>query len=191
LILTGAIYTGTATATANSISTNGLVLYVDAGNASSYSGTGSTTWSDLTSNGHNISLGSTVSYTSDFGGVLRFPPDANGYGRNSSMNLSSSNYTVISYVRTMSNGNSGRTITARSNNWLLAHHYGTYGNYYANGWVNNPTSQTSDNIWRMYTGTGNISGDVYQLYINDGLIVSNNDLRDVAIVACCNVVVPL
>jgi hypothetical protein len=27
----------------------------------------------------------------------------------------------------------------------------------------------------MYTGTGNISGDVYQLYINDGLIVSNSN----------------
>jgi hypothetical protein len=158
----------------NRITNNGLVQYIDASNPSSYGGTGST-WFDLTSNGHNISLGSTVSYTTDFGGVLRFPQNADGYGRNSSMNLSSSNYTVISYVRKMSNENAGRTITAQNNNWLLAHHDNTYGDYYAEGWVNNIASPTSDTIWRMYTGTGNISGDVYQLYINDGLIISNSE----------------
>lgn len=156
------------------IPTNGLFFYLDAGNKNSYTGTGAN-WNDLTTNGHNISLGSTVTYTSDFGGVLRFPPNSDGYGRNTSMNLSSSNYTVISYVRKMSDGNSGRTITAYNNNWLLAHHDNTYGDYYAEGWVNNISSPISDTIWRMYTGTGNISGDIYQLYINDGLIVSNSE----------------
>jgi hypothetical protein len=153
---------------------SGLVMVVDAGSFRSYPNSG-TTWFDLTSNGHNITLGSSVTFSTDFGGVLRFPENANGFGRNSSMNLSSSNYTVISYVRKMSNGNDGRTITSYNNNWLLAHHDNTYGDYYAEGWVNEISSPTSDTTWRMYTGTGNISGDVYQLYINDSLIVSNSN----------------
>lgn len=153
---------------------DGLVMAVDAGSFRSYPGSGST-WFDLTPNGHNISLGSAVTHSTDFGGVLRFPENANGFGRNTTMNMSSTNYTVISYVRKMSNGNDGRTITAYNNNWLLAHHDNTYGDYYAEGWVYDISSPTSDTVWRMYTGTGNISGDVYQLYINDTLIVSNSN----------------
>lgn len=153
---------------------DGLVMIVDAGSYRSYPGSGST-WFDLSKNGHNISLGSSVTFSSDFGGVLRFAEDGNGYGRNTSMNMSSTNYTVISYVRKMSNGNDGRTITAYNNNWLLAHHDNTYGDYYAEGWVNDISSPTSDTTWRMFTGTGNISGDVYQLYINDSLSVSNSN----------------
>jgi hypothetical protein len=153
---------------------SGLVMVVDAGSYRSYPNSGST-WFDITSNGHNITLGSSVTFSTDFGGVLRFPENANGFGRNTSMNLSSSNYTVISYVRKMNNGNDGRTITAYNNNWLLAHHDNTYGDYYAEGWVNDIASPTSDTTWRMYTGTGNISGDVYQLYINDSLIASNSN----------------
>jgi hypothetical protein len=149
-------------------------MAVDAGSYRSYPGSGST-WFDLTANGHNISLGSSVTHSTDFGGVLRFPENANGYGRNTTMNMSSTNYTVISYVRKMNAGNDGRTITAYYNNWLLGHHDNTYGDYYAEGWVNDISSPTSDTNWRMVVGTGNISGDVYQLYINDSLIVSNSN----------------
>ena len=153
---------------------DGLVLCLDAGNTKSYPGTG-TTWTDLSGNGNNITLGSSVSFVSSFGGVLNFPENADGYGRNTSMNLSSSNYTVISFVRKNSNGNDGRTITAYSNNWLLGHHDTTYGDYYAEGWVNNISSPQSDTIWRMFTGTGNISSDSYSLYINDQIIVTNSN----------------
>lgn len=153
---------------------DGLVMFVDGGSYRSYPNGGSV-WYDITNNGHNLSLGSSVTYSSDFGGVLRFPEDANGYGRNTTMNMSTTNYTVISYVRKMSAGNDGRTITAYNNNWLLGHHDNTYGDYYAEGWVNDISSPTSDTTWRMVVGTGNISGDIYQLYINDTLIVSNSN----------------
>ena len=156
------------------IVTDGLVLALDAGNTKSYPGSG-TTWTDLSGNGHNITLGSSVSFVSSFGGVLNFSENADGYGRNTSMNLSSSNYTVISFVRKNSNGNDGRTITAYNNNWLLGHHDNTYGDYYAEGWVNDVGSPQSDTTWRMFTGTGNISSDSYSLYINDQLIVTNSN----------------
>jgi hypothetical protein len=156
------------------ITSNGLVFCVDAANPKSYPGSG-TTWFDISGNQHNITLGSTVSFVSSFGGVLNFPENADGYGRNTSMNLSSSNYTVMSFVRKNSNGNDGRTITAYNNNWLLGHHDTTYGDYYAEGWVNNISSPISDTVWRMFTGTGDISGDSYSLYINDQIIITNSN----------------
>ena len=156
------------------IITDSLILCLDAANTKSYPGSG-TAWTDLSGNGHNIELGSSVSFVSSFGGVLNFPQDSNGYGRNTSMNLSSSNYTVMSFVRKNANGNNGRTITAYNNNWLLGHHDTTSGDYYAEGWVNDIASPESDTIWRMFTGTGNIVGDSYSLYINDAHQVTNSN----------------
>ena len=157
-----------------SIITDSLILCLDAANTKSYPGSG-TAWTDLSGNGNNITLGSSVSFVSSFSGVLNFPQDANGYGRNTSMNLSSSNYTVMSFVRKNANGNSGRTITAYNNNWLLGHHDTTFGDYYAEGWVNDVASPESDTTWRMFTGTGNIVGDSYSLYINDVHQVTNSN----------------
>ena len=157
------------------IPTSGLVQLVDAANPKSYPGAGST-WFDLTPNNHDISLGAGVSLTtSGATKVLQFAEDDTGYGRNTSMNLASSNFTVISWVRKLSNGNDGRTITAYNNNWLLAHHDNTYGDYYAEGWVHDIGSPPSDTIWRMFTGTGHISNDQYSLYINDVLVVNNSN----------------
>lgn len=157
------------------IVTDGLAMYVDAANPKSYPG--GSTWYDLTTNGHNISLGSTVALASYADtSVLHFPIDLNGNGTNSSLNLSTSNYTVMSWVRKLDNLTSnGRTITANSNNWLLAHHDTTYGDYYAEGWVNNITSPSADTVWRMYTGTGHISNDQYSMFINTENQVRNSN----------------
>lgn len=154
------------------IVTDGLIMYVDAGNVKSYLGSGNI-WYDLSGNNHNIILGSSVSFADSFAGVLNFPKDANGYGRNTTLNLISSNYTVISFVRKNSLGDSGRTITAYYNNWLLGHHDTTYGDYYANGWVYGGAG-TSDTIWRMFTGTGHITNDVYNLYINNNFVIGGS-----------------
>lgn len=152
----------------------GLVMHIESWNSDSYPGTGNT-WFDLTDNNHDITLGSSVTFVSSVaGGVLNFPENGNGYGRNSSMNLSNSNNTVITWVRKNSNGNNGRTVTAQGNNWLLGHHDTSRNDYYAEGWVNNISSPQSDTVWRMYTGTGHIANDVWQLYVNTTLEASNN-----------------
>ena len=156
------------------IVTKGLVMLVDAGNTKSYPGSG-TTWTDISGNGHNIALGSAVTHVNSFAGVLNFPDDLNGYGRNTSLNLSSSNYTVMSFVRKNVNGDVGRTINSYNNNWLLGHHDTTYGDYYAEGWVNNISSPTADTTWRMFTGTGDLNSDSYSLYINADHEVTNSN----------------
>ena len=55
----------------SSIIANGLVLNLDAGNAGSYTGTG-TTWTDLSGNGNNGTLINGTSYSSENGGTLVF-----------------------------------------------------------------------------------------------------------------------
>lgn len=152
--------------------TAGLVMYVDAANTKSYPGFGST-WYDLSNNQQNITLGPSVSFVDSFSGVLNFAKNANGYGRNTTINLSNSDYTIMSFVRKNIVGDFGRTITAQSNNWLLGHHDNTYGDYYADGWVY-AGAGTSDTVWRMYTGTGAKIADKYSLYINSNLIVSES-----------------
>lgn len=157
------------------IPTSGLVQCVDAANPRSYPGSGST-WYDVTGNGHNIALGAGVTYQSGTGrGVLQFAKDSTGYGTNSTLNLSASNNTVISFVRKLVDGDSGRTITSLNNNWLMAHHDSTYGDYYAEGWVNDVVSSTSDTVWRMFTATGNISSDTWATYANETLLISNSN----------------
>lgn len=153
----------------------GLVQCLDAANPRSYPGSG-TTWYDISGNGHNITLGAGVSFTSGVGnGVLQFAKDSTGTGTNTSLNLASSDNTVISFVRKLANSDSGRTITAINNNWLMAHHDDTYGDYYAEGWVNDITTPKSDTIWRMFTATGNISSDTWATYANETLLASNSN----------------
>jgi len=67
------------------IVTDGLVLCLDAGNAKSYPGSG-TTWTDLSANGNNGTLVNGVGYNGSNGGYLSFD-GANDYSENSSPNL--------------------------------------------------------------------------------------------------------
>lgn len=164
-----------ATFTGPNIQSEGLVFLVDAGNPKSYPGSGNK-WFDIGGTNHYMDLGTGVSYQSNFGGVLQFSEDSSGYARitDQYVNLAFGENTVITFSRKLSANNDGRIVTAYQNNWLLGHHDDTYGDYYAEGWVNNINSPKSDTTWRMYTGTGNTNTDVWQLYINDSLEVSNS-----------------
>ena len=63
--------TGDGSVTITCISNSGLVLHLDAGNPASYSGSGSTTWNDLSGNGSNVTLTNT-SFNSANGGSIVF-----------------------------------------------------------------------------------------------------------------------
>jgi hypothetical protein len=155
------------------IVTDGLVLYVDPANKKSYPGSGSTLY-DLSGNGHNFSLGSSVTFLSNVAkGVLNLPENSTGYVRNTTIDLRFSSNTVITFTRKNSYANNGRVITAYYNNWLLGHHDTTYGDYYAQGWVHYG-SGSSDTTWRMFTGTRDSSIDRANLYINTSLIINSS-----------------
>ena len=74
--------------------TNGLVLYLDAGNTKSYPGSG-TTWYDLSSNNHNATVESSVSFGPTYGGGLTTLNDATNANQKiyGTFSLSSANYT--------------------------------------------------------------------------------------------------
>lgn len=88
------------------IVTNGLIMHLDAGSKMSYSGTGSTTWSDLSGNGRSITLnrlsatGSLPSFNSANQGAITF--DGTGsYGLGSAITgLGSSDRTINIWVKT-------------------------------------------------------------------------------------------
>jgi hypothetical protein len=65
-----------------SIILNGLVYHLDAGNTSSYSGSGST-WNDLTGSGISMTLYGSPTYSSANGGYLSFAPASAQYGETS------------------------------------------------------------------------------------------------------------
>jgi hypothetical protein len=151
--------------------TNGLVMYWDFGNSSSYPGTG-TTVTDLSGNGNNGTInGSGGSYSSTFGGVYTF--GGNGNTITGGPNLSSGNFTVMGSARYL-NGQNLRIISALNNNWLLGHWNGSNMNYYSNGWVSQVNQGSTDNAWRIYTGTGNPTAGVYAMYSNTSLITYNS-----------------
>ena len=106
--------------------------------------------------------------------MLNFPENANGYGRNSSMNLSNSNNTVITWVRKNSNGNNGRTVTAQSNNWLLDITILRVMTITLKGGLIILVLLHQILFGECTIGTGHIANDVWQLYVNTTLEASNN-----------------
>jgi hypothetical protein len=85
------------------IVTNGLVMYLDAGNLVSYSGAG-TTWYDLTTNGNNATFYNGVGFSSANGGGISFD-GVDDYAvvlANSSLN--SSQPTIELFMTTTTNG---------------------------------------------------------------------------------------
>ena len=153
---------------------DGLILHLDAANVKSYPGTGST-WYDMSGNGHNGVITGSVPYSTSFGGVLNTPGTTGNYINVTSLNLASVDNTVMVASRYADASQNGRILSGLYNNWLLGHHSSgnRRGDYYANGWVYDPTT-TGGDVWGIYTGTGNISTDTWELYDNANLLASNS-----------------
>lgn len=122
---------------------------------------------DLSGNGNNGTLYNGVGFSTANGGVLTFD-GTNDYVSCGTPNLSSTDFTVIGAAR-YSGGTRGRMINATSNNWLLGHWSSSVANYYAEGWVTGAGVGGSDTNWRIYTGTGAVTADSYNFYINGTL----------------------
>jgi hypothetical protein len=142
---------------------DGLVAVFDAGSTRSYPGTG-TVWYNLigTVNGtlSASSIGTTTTGTMTFDGVddtINIPLAS----------LASTDFTVIGATQRTSNGQAGRFISGRLNNWLLGQ-WDTYmRQYFSEGWVTgagaSPAADTIDDLnTHIWCGTGNISGNAYR-----------------------------
>lgn len=153
------------------IPNEGLLLYVDAANKRSYPGSG-TTWYDLSGNSRNGTLTGSPTWSSNNGGIFQF--NGSNYIQFNNINLATSQYSVIGAAR-YSGGTRGRMITSISNNWLLGHWGTTTENHYAEGWVTSSSSGANDTNWRILAATGDIVGDVWNMYVNGTNTFTNSN----------------
>ena len=146
---------------------SGMTMLLDAGNTSSYPGTG-TTWTDLSGSGNNMTLAGSPTFQTANGGVLRF---TNAQSATSTLNYSTNNFTIITGSR-LTGGANARVVTASGNNWLLGP-YSSYSQaYYANGWVH--YSGSTDTAWRIFGATENYSANQRSFYVNNTAVVTNS-----------------
>jgi hypothetical protein len=146
----------------NIVTTN-LICYVDAANSNSYGGSGST-WYDLIGNGNNFSFVSSPSWSLTTGGVM-VTTGTGGQFQCDTIDLRSSNFTVIAGSKYSSGSGRGRIVSGHNNNWLLGHWGNAVANYYSAGWITSSGAGGTDTNWRIYAGTGVIGG-TYKFYIN-------------------------
>ena len=154
-----------------SMISDGLVVYVDAANPRSYPGTGNT-WYDLSGNNNHMTLVNGVGFSSVSGGVMQ-TDGTNDYIVLSPFDQRFTNHTIMGASR-YSGATRGRIISSMSNNWLLGHWNNQNPVYYAEGWVVGPGVPNNTN-WQITTGVENYSSDIWSMYINGSLSVSNSN----------------
>lgn len=161
--------------TTTSIITTGLVLNLDAGNAASYPGTG-TTWTDLSGNGNNGTLMNGTAYSSANGGTLVFD------GINDYVNISDSTYLDLPNTTTMEFWVNSNQL---NNDDIISHRWNCYGAAYnptyASGYVagklsiyyafNNGgfvavSTTTTPIIGQWYHLVGTYDGSTMKVYLN-------------------------
>jgi len=153
-----------------SIVTSGLVLNLDAGNTSSYPGSG-TTWTDLSGNGNNGTLVNGVGYDSGNGGSLTFD-GSNDYVDCGTFGVSY--ITVNTWVyRTSSTTNQG--ICRKQNSWAVSQYNGVLQVAPGTSWTFYNTGYTIPlntwvNIAYTYNGSGTTGSQT--VYINGSSIYS-------------------
>ena len=125
-----------------------------------------TNWIDISGNNNNASMVNSPLYNN---GVMQF--DGTNYAFNT-LNLSSGTSTVIAGAR-YSGATRNRVLGSINNNWLLGYHANLLDRYYANGWVYTG-SVASDTNWRIYSGTADVTADVFNFYNGINLLASNN-----------------
>jgi hypothetical protein len=157
----------TPTPPASPIVTSGLVLNLDAGNTASYSG--GNTWTDLSGSNNNGTLTGSPTYNAANGGKLVF--NGSNYVTVSSLNLSTTNHTIIAVARYTGASNL-RIISSNGVNWLMGWWGGQSNKYYANGWVSASSGGTAETSWIFYAATGDYSADSWTLYRNGITIVA-------------------
>ena len=158
------------------ISENGLVLYLDAGNRASYSGSG-TTWTDLSGNSNTgtITNGPTFSAANLGSIVFDGTNDRVNFSTNSVFNFGTGNFSVFSWINTTKISGYGTIFSLdddATGYGIIMYVVATSGVFRT--WVafsyQNTSISIADGTWK-YVGITRSSGTVYQ-YIN-GISVGN------------------
>jgi hypothetical protein len=160
------------------ISTDGLVLCLDAGNTKSYPGSG-TTWTDLSGNGNNGTLVNGVGYSGSDGGSLSFD-GSNDYITVSNVQPSTNDFTISVWVYKFNNtsndyiwdfGSNGGTLSSGTSVSGYGFRYynvtlGTSSNMYTQG--------TIPDINKWYNVSITRNSGTSTMYVNGSLITSSS-----------------
>jgi hypothetical protein len=160
------------------VANDGLVLYLDSFNSSSYAGTG-TTWYDISGNSNHATLVSSPAYTVSNGGTFVLDGSSNYFTLPNNSILSFSNFTIFIWVKlaqlnadqylidTSSNFNFGYgySFRIRSNNTIR------FWAYDANNALDT-TDTISSNTWYHIAVSYNNTSKTQKIYINGSLSVS-------------------
>jgi len=184
------------------IVTDGLVMHLDAGNAASYPGSG-TTWTDLSGNGKNATLVNGVSYSSDNGGVLTLDGVDDYMALHSSLSIATDaafSVEICFYISSFAN--TYPTIfqikTNSTDGWVIlvtnfspspgsyagivfgSHSYSspTWEQYHTNEQM---SADTWNHLVITYNGSGQNSSSNYKVYRNNisKSFVESNDLPNI------------
>jgi hypothetical protein len=149
---------------------NGLVLALDAGNAKSYPGSG-TTWTDLSGNGNNGTLVNGVGYSGSNLGSLVFDgvDDGVNCGNNSSLNVGN-NITANAwfYVNSIASFQAilGKVTSDFGLGWELVNSSGTFRTTFRPSATQVNLSVGSLSIGNWYMGTMTFDNTTARLYLN-------------------------
>jgi hypothetical protein len=147
-----------------SVVTNGLIIYMDATDAASYPGTGTSIFNLVAGQVYTGSLVNSPTYKDNYiqlNGTnqyisIPFP----GYTSGTATYMGATRYADTSgNGRMFSGGVSG-------NNWLLGHFQNSTLNYFAAGTITGIPGGPNDTNFRIYTGTSNTTTDRYDFYVN-------------------------
>ena len=157
------------------IITSGLVLHLDAGNTSSYPGSG-TTWTDLSGNNNHGTLINGPTYSSTNGGsiVLDGSNDYIDFGNSASLSAigGTTNITVSGWAYYTAYGGGGQsysviTVKGAPWTWLLENYLDTFRFRIVAGGADVSVGDVSThqlNVW--YNVVGTYDGSNMRLYIN-------------------------
>lgn len=147
-----------------SVVTNGLIIYMDATNPSSYPGTGTSIF--------NLVAGQNFT-----GSLINSPTYKDNYiqlnGTNQYVSIPHPGYvtgtsTIMGATRYADTTGNGRMFSGgvAGNNWLLGHFSNTTLNYFSAGTISGVPGGPNDTNFRVYTGTANTTTDRYDFYVN-------------------------
>ncbi|PKQ45218.1 glycine-rich protein [Confluentibacter flavum] len=145
--------------TPNSLITSGLIMHLDAGSTSSYSGTGNN-WSDISGNGNHGTLVNGVTYNSANSGSLVFDGLNDYFVTNNNLNLSDTDKLTVQIILKTATTN-GKMIMEHSIDWNSNNAYGVlaadnkmqFTDHNLGYNVRNSVATINDNNWHVLSAT--------------------------------------